>query len=32
MDTKYVMTHTFMGDIGIMLKTVPAVLLSVGAK
>lgn len=32
MDTKYVQTRTFMGDIGIMLKTVPAVLMSVGAK
>jgi exopolysaccharide production protein ExoY len=32
MDTSYVKSHTFAGDIGIMLKTVPAVLLSVGAK
>ena len=32
MDTTYVKSHTFAGDIGIMLKTVPAVLLSVGAK
>ncbi|MEX1250645.1 MAG: sugar transferase [Hyphomonas sp.] len=32
MDTEYVKSNTFAGDIGIMLKTVPAVLLSVGAK
>ncbi len=32
MDTKYVQTRTFLGDIWIMLKTVPAVLMSVGAK
>lgn len=32
MDTKYVQTHTFWGDIRIMLMTVPAVLFSVGAK
>lgn len=32
LDKKYVQTRTFWGDIGIMLKTVPAVLFSVGAK
>jgi lipopolysaccharide/colanic/teichoic acid biosynthesis glycosyltransferase len=32
LDRKYVQTRTFWGDIWIMLKTVPAVLFSVGAK
>lgn len=32
LDKTYVRTRTFWGDIGIMLKTVPAVLFSVGAK
>lgn len=32
LDKKYVQSRTFWGDIGIMLKTVPAVLFSVGAK
>jgi lipopolysaccharide/colanic/teichoic acid biosynthesis glycosyltransferase len=32
LDTKYVQTRTFWGDVLIIVKTVPAVLLSVGAK
>lgn len=32
LDTRYVQTRTFWGDVWIILKTVPAVLLSVGAK
>lgn len=32
LDKQYVQTQSFWGDIGIMLKTVPAVLFSVGAK
>jgi len=32
LDTKYVETRTFWGDVLIIVKTVPAVLLSVGAK
>lgn len=32
LDKKYVQTRTFVGDLWIILKTVPAVLLSVGAK
>ena len=32
MDKEYVQTHTFWGDVWIILKTIPAVLMSVGAK
>ena len=32
MDKKYVKTRTFWGDVWIIVKTVPAVLMSTGAK